>query len=119
MSKNKIKTIKDIENLYFYKELIKKYKQTDTGVWRIRGEDSNCDFGGYHHMPELAIVEGRLIDVINAAINMPGFWTWGGGGDITPVKIDSITDMAKKADLNKEKNALLERIAEIDQELKS
>jgi hypothetical protein len=115
----KSRTIKDIEHLYFYKELLKKYNLNEIGTWRIRGEDANCDFGGSHYMPELGIVQGKLGDVLITAINMPDFWTWGGGGDITPVEILNLTDVARKANLNKEKLDLQARIAEIDKELKS
>jgi hypothetical protein len=114
-----IKQLKDIEHLYFYKDLLKKYKLNDVGVWRIRGEDSNCDFGGNHHMPELGIVQGKLADVLLAAINMPNFWAWGGGGAITPIEIETIDDLSRKADLNQEKRDLQDRIAKIDAELRS
>jgi hypothetical protein len=87
-------------------------------VWEIRGEDSNCDMGGAHHMPHLGTVQGKLRDVIEYAVELPGFWQWGGGGEFKEIKIQSIDDMSRKANLLREKADLKARIEEIDKELR-
>lgn len=57
------------------------------GFWSVYGEDSNCDFGGSHHMPLLGNFEGFYDDVLeHATKNMPRFSTWGSGGDVRPMK---------------------------------
>ena len=95
MSKREAKpsALERYKNTYSYKQLIQKYKLTDEGLWKVRGEDSNCDFGGSHHMPELGVFEGKLQDIIAYAVTLSGFWQWGAGGDITrvsaPIKIDA------------------------------
>lgn len=86
--------------------------------WEIRGEDPNCDMGGHHHQPYLGTVQGRLREVIEYAVELPGFWQWGGGGDFREVKVQTISDMAKRADLLKEKADLEARLKEIDNQLK-
>lgn len=88
--------------------LLKKHHLNEAGIWQVRGEDPNCDFGGHHHMPYLGTYEGKLGDVISIAVDLPGFWTWGGGGDITRISLikaptgtfdaDSWTQRKKKRD---------------------
>lgn len=70
------------EQLYGGRELLKRHSLYDYGHWQIKGEDKNCDFGGPHHEPDLGIFQGTLEECIRHAIDMPGFWTWGGGGRI-------------------------------------
>tara|TARA_R110000851_G_scaffold142629_2_gene281329 strand:- start:160 stop:519 length:360 start_codon:yes stop_codon:yes gene_type:complete len=70
-------------NTYSGKKLIEKHLLTETGVWKVVGEDPNCDWGGPHHQPFLAYIEGSLEKVILVAIELDNFWTWGGGGTIT------------------------------------
>lgn len=81
------------------RELLKKYKLTDVGTWKVRGEDPNCDFGGTHIMPDLGTYEGKLEDVIAYAVTLPSFWTWGAGGDISsysaPIKITAESSVAR------------------------
>lgn len=95
------------------KELLKNHSLDEIGVWRIRGEDPNCDFGGHHHEPELATVEGRLDDAIEYAVSLRGFWAWGSGGRIqklsAPIKLDQIA--------LKRRTAELKRIEELEREL--
>ena len=69
-------------NSYSGKELLKKHPMTKHGVWRIYGEDPNCDLGGHHHEPLIATVSGTLQDVIAYAVYHPRFWQWGYGGRI-------------------------------------
>jgi len=67
---------------YAGKKLLEKHSLDTYGVWRIYGEDPNCDFGGHHHTPFLETVEGKLSDVIAYAEQLSGFYQWGGGGEI-------------------------------------
>lgn len=67
---------------YSGRQLLKEHFLSEYGIWEIRGEDSNAELSGAHHVPKLAIVEGTLDDAIRYAINLPRFWTWGGGGDL-------------------------------------
>jgi len=79
-----------IRSSYSGKKLLAKHSMNETGTWRIRGEDPNCDFGGAHYQPELGTVEGRLEDVIRYAVKLSGFYSWGGGGDIQKVEIKRV-----------------------------
>jgi hypothetical protein len=115
MSKvNKQSALDKYKLTYSYRALLQKHKLTDTGVWKVRGEDDNADFGGHHYMPELGMFEGKLEDIIAYAVTIPRFWTWGGGGDITlasaPIKID--------AQSNALRIAAQEKVAKLEAELK-
>lgn len=72
------------------KDLLAKHSLTEYGVWKIRGEDPNCDFGGHHHMPHLDTVMGTLSDAVDHAVSLPSFFQWGSGGDITLTKITKL-----------------------------
>lgn len=74
--------VKDYLKSHEGKELLKRHKLTEEGVWNIHGEDPNCDFGGYHSNPFLGAVEGRLDKVLEHAVNKSSFYTWGSGGII-------------------------------------
>lgn len=63
---------------------------TEKGVWQIYGEDPNCDYNGSHVQPLLDTVSGSLDDVIEYAISLPRFYTWGGGGNIKPIVIKDV-----------------------------
>jgi hypothetical protein len=106
---------------YAGRELIKKYPNPslEKGTWCIKGEDSNCDWGGYHHNPILGYREGNLLDVIKYAVNLKSFWTWGGGGYIEKVEIKKIsTDTNKELnDLKKEEKELAARLKEISKKI--
>lgn len=109
-------------NTYSGKELVKKHSLDTHGTWKILGEDSNPDFGGHHYMPELAYVEGLLGDVIDYAVELPNFWSWGAGGEIVlvpaPTKIDN--DTTRKIEELRGKKARLEReLAEVVETLNS
>jgi hypothetical protein len=60
---------------------------SQSGHWRILGEDSNPDFGGTHYQPTLAICYRKLEDVINYAVQLDGWKTWGLGGDIQQINM--------------------------------
>ena len=63
-------------------EMMKKFNMSDHGTWHIKGEDPNCDWGGPHHEPDLGYFTGTLEECVKYAVELPKFWTWGGGGRI-------------------------------------
>lgn len=67
---------------YSCKRLLEHHALDEYGKWEVFGEDPNCDFGGPHVQPYLGLLEGSLPDVIAEAVEMPGFWRWGFGGEI-------------------------------------
>lgn len=78
---------------YNGKTLLKNHSLTQYGIWKVDGEDPNCDFGGHHHRPFLGYFEGILDNVIRRAVSLPGFWQWGSGGNITlctPPKVEKV-----------------------------
>lgn len=78
-------------------KLLKKYKLTDVGIWEVRGEDPNCDFGGHHHEPFIGKVRGRLEEVIEWAVQQPNWLTWGAGGSIKLSEEENIIDLCKSS----------------------
>lgn len=85
------------------RELLTKHSLDEEGVWRILGEDPNCDFGGHHHEPELDTVSGRLEDVIRYGVALGSFWQWGSGGKFikqgAPRKITAAENAERDRDL--------------------
>lgn len=110
-----------IEVSYSGRKLLEQHSLNEEGLWKIYGEDPNCDWGGSHHEPELGIVEGKLKDVIEYAIELPNFWTWGGGGRIVSVgtihKINPESN-AKRARLMALATDLEQRLKKVQDELK-
>lgn len=110
-----------------FKRLIEEHKSLGTrGVWEIRGEDSNCDMGGSHHMPLLEVVSGRLQDVIEYGVHLQRFWTWGSGGEFRkreekvkdiPLGYKHIDGVRQKK--QEEINQLEARIRELNAEMKA
>ena len=43
---------------YGGRELTSKHSLEEYGIWKVEGEDPNCDFGGSHHQPNLGLFEG-------------------------------------------------------------
>lgn len=105
---------------YAGKRLLEQYSLDQEGLWKIRGEDPNCDFGGYHYMPDLGIVEGKLRDVIEYAVELSGFWQWGSGGDFTlintPKKINPVENK-RRDELKAQLRDLEAQIAGVKKEL--
>lgn len=105
---------------YSGKKLLEKYSLDQEGLWQILGEDPNCDFGGHHYQPDLGIVEGKLRDVIDYAVDLPNFWTWGGGGDLNlrnaPKKINP-AENKRRAELKDKLDRLLAEVESIKKEL--
>lgn len=89
------------------------------GVFRVRGEDSNADFGGSHYQPELGIFGGKFEDVAAYAVELRDFWTWGNGGSIEEIKIKEITanSSKKRKALLDEKKVLKKKLKEIEESL--
>lgn len=79
-----------VHTSYSGKKLLEKHSIDDYGMWKILGEDPNCDFGGHHHNPDLGTVEGRLDDVIRYAVSLDRFFTWGSGGDIVKISVKKV-----------------------------
>lgn len=97
------------------REILKEYDLSDYDTWEILGEDPNCDIGGPHHKPKLAIVEGTLAQTIAYAVNLKGFWQWGAGGEIRPYYIPVPLKLTDKH--IEELEALKEREEELAEEL--
>jgi len=105
---------------YIKKRLFEKYSPDEKGTWRILGEDPNCDFGGSHHEPELETVTGTYANVVEYALTLKSFFTWGHGGRIikvaTTVDVDKLSTKRVK-ELRAEKARLEKRLQEVVAEL--
>lgn len=77
-----------------------KNKFSEYGIWEVKGEDTNPDYGGTHYQEVLGYFEGKLEHVFYYAINLPGFFCWGSGGDFKLIKITKITDRDSKEFIN-------------------
>jgi hypothetical protein len=94
------------------------------GVYHIKGEDPNCDFGGSHHEPDLGYLEGPLWAVINEAVELSGFFSWGGGGKVlpgNPPKVQTVRATMSEDDkkLFAEFNAAVETVKALQESLKA
>lgn len=111
-------------NGYSGQRLLEKNSLTDYGLWRVRGEDPNCDFGGHHHEPELGIFEGKLHDVIEYAVRLPRWYTWGYGGSIEPYGKKEIMKITSKSiddleAMRKERDAVKKQMRALENKLQS
>ena len=52
--------------------------------WKVEGEDPNCNMGGNHHNPLVGHFYGTYEEIVALSVNLPKFFSWGGGGKITP-----------------------------------
>lgn len=104
---------------YSGRHLLEKHSLSEAGVWEVRGEDSNCDMGGSHYMPYLGTYEGKLRDVINIAVDLPRFWTWGAGGDITKISIVKVdaNSYLQRAEKKKQLDKAEAQVAALKKEL--
>lgn len=112
-----------MDHSHIRKRLFEQYNPEETGTWRILGEDPNCDWGGSHHEPELETVTGTYKNVVEYALTLRNFFTWGGGGRIlklpSDVKdVDKLPRNPQVAKLEAERSTLRERLAQIEDELK-
>jgi hypothetical protein len=76
-----------LDRTYAGKRLLEKHSLDEKGLWKVKGEDPNCDMGGSHHQPDLGIIDGTLKEALVYAVNHPKFYSWGGGGDFEKVTI--------------------------------
>ena len=81
---------KDFCQSYSGKRILEEYSLAVPGIWEIRGEDPNCDFGGYHHQPYLETVNCTLEKAIKYAVTLDRFFTWGGWWYNQKVKVKNI-----------------------------
>lgn len=95
---------------YAGSSLLEKYSLDQEGMWQIKGEDPNCDFGGHHYQPDLGLVTGKLQDVIEYAVELNSFWTWGAGGDIVPRS----SPLKISPDANKRRRELQQKLREAE-----
>lgn len=106
---------------YYGKTLLKDHKFSDEGIWEIIGEDNNTSMQGCADAPSLGIVEGKLMDVINYAVNIPRFYSWGTGGYIKPIgpikKITSNT-VAEMARIREQLATAQDNVERLTKELK-
>lgn len=100
-----------------------KEKEGQEGIWCIRGEDPNCDFGGNHRKPILGYAEGKYEIVWLYAQSLPQWCTWGDGGSLELIEIKKINKekLEKLHDLETQKKYyeteienLKERIKELE-----
>jgi len=91
---------------YSGRRLLEQHLLSEKGIWEVRGEDPNCDMGGPHHQPFLGIFEGTLEDIIHYAVQMDGFWQWGGGGSIKKMEIVPLKDVERLEQEKLKKSAL-------------
>ncbi len=102
---------------YSGKKLLEKHTLDADGVWQICGEDPNCDFGGTHGEPYLETVAGKLGEVVAYGVELPGFWTWGGGGSFRKVEVKKVTiaalDRIRAAELLQKKKEIETELAKL------
>jgi hypothetical protein len=116
-----VEKFNDYIKTYSGRELLKKHSLDETGIWKIRGEDPNCELGGYHHRPDLGIVSGTLRDVIMYGVNLDKFWQWGAGGNFEligrEIPVIDANSLEVRRQLQEEASKLEERLAEIKRQL--
>lgn len=79
------KLLKKYQGNYSHEKLLESHNLDEFGVWEVRGEDSNPDFGGHHLTPYIGTVEGKLKNVIEWAVQQQRFFAWGSGGEIRKI----------------------------------
>lgn len=72
--------------------LLKDFPADKFGTWEIRAEDHNADLGGHHHQQLLGYYEGEYAEIVEFAVEIPGFFAWGAGGNIREVKVQKIDE---------------------------
>lgn len=96
-----------------YKRLMESGNRGKVGTWHVTGEDPNCDLGGPHYEPSMGYYDGKFEDIVEMALRMPGFFSWGYGGDVKAIKVSKVdkTTIKQKAETRS-------RIAKLEAELK-
>lgn len=67
-----------------------KHSLDEVGIWEVRGEDPNCDYGGSHCNPYIGTYSGKLATVVKIAVLDDNFWTWGAGGYIRKIDVEFV-----------------------------
>lgn len=105
--------------------LLENYADDEYGTWKIFGEDQNAELSGPHHEPKLKTVTGTYGNVVEYALTLDGFFSWGAGGRIEKkacqtklLNVDSLTN-PKVIILQDERYKLQTRIEEINDEIRS
>ncbi len=78
---------------YSGSRLLETHNLNEVGIWEVRGEDPNPDFGGHHHEPYIGTYKGKLVNVIKEAVESDRFWQWGAGGSIKKIEIKPIKEV--------------------------
>lgn len=106
------------------KRLLENYTPDEYGTWKIFGEDQSAEWGP-HHEPKLKTVNGTYGNVVEYALTLEGFFSWGRGGRIEKkacqtklLNVDSLTN-PKLVVLETERKKLQARIWEIENEISS
>jgi len=105
--------------------LLNNYPSDDHGTWKIFGEEHNPDLSGPHNEPKLKTVTGTYKNVVEYALSLNGFFSWGAGGRIErkccTTKLTNVDLLVnpKVLVLQAERAKLEARIAEIQDELTS
>ena len=82
------KKVKDyLDRTYSGNRLLENHSLNEKGLWKVRGEDPNCDLGGYHHQPDLGVVDGTLQEALEYGVMHKDFYHWGAGGDFEKLDI--------------------------------
>lgn len=105
--------------------LLSEHDPESEGLWKILGEDPNCDMGGFHSNPDLGMVTGRYKDVVEYALTIPAFIQWGYGGKIAPAVDRNIKKIPKGFTVESlksliDRKALLKKeLAEVEEKIKN
>lgn len=59
--------------------LLENYSPDEHGTWKIFGEDHNAELAGPHSEPKLKTVTGTYKNVVEYALTLDGFFSWGSG----------------------------------------
>ena len=86
-SESKQKARDYLARSYSGRKLLENHSLNEKGLWMIKGEDPNCDFGGSHHNPEIGVFNGTLEQATVYAVQQPKFYTWGSGGKIEKINV--------------------------------
>lgn len=113
--------LQDYLKTYAGRELMKRHSLDDEGTWEVLGEDPNCDWGGHHYQPRLGVFTGKLRDILEMAVEMGSFWTWGAGGNINLLSITKVdaSTVKKRLELTERERQLKEELADVQQAIKS
>jgi len=103
--------------------LLENYGAEEHGTWTIYGEDHNTDLTGPHSEPKLEVVTGTYKNVVEYALTLGDFFTWGRGGRIQKktcqsklLNVDALVN-PKVLVLESERKKLQARIWEIENEI--